>query len=507
MTKIIAVIWLALVLIYVSFLVQYQRVTISKNSIAHTNSLVSSVSQRADQHDAHLTGLSAVALAGEQPDESLFLEVVAAIEQFYPRITAVDLISMANEHTIITSRQSLTNSTLLHNIVRDAANTSTGGLELAVSPLNDQRYLVVKRVPNSNNPRYAIALEIDASRLVANDNASWDRISTLSLTMPNGTSLNGLAGKQAPTASGYFESFVIEKELQSGTQPLKLKTVYTLGLSNLLPTGPLLIGVVSLSLLLLTSLKIIQLFKKNRHAELRARLGEQDAKIAHASRINTLGELSSGIAHELTQPMTAILSQSQAGLRLIKQSGNPQDILANVLNANVVQAKRASDILTRLREWTKPNNEPLMPIDVNVCVLNVLFLIEAEVKKHAIEFDLELSQDKLIVMGNSVEIEQVIFNLIQNALDKFNASDMPPQNIKLQTISVERTVVFSVLDDGFFIDNDILNRIFDPFISSKQDGMGLGLALCERIINRMEGHIQLSNEISGVKASFSLPAV
>ncbi len=97
MAKYVLVVWFALSIVYVSLLIQYQRVNISKELVASTNSLVNVASQRANQHDAHLTGLAAVALAGEQPDSSLFMEVVAALVQFYPRVTAIDLISLASD--------------------------------------------------------------------------------------------------------------------------------------------------------------------------------------------------------------------------------------------------------------------------------------------------------------------------------------------------------------------------------------------------------------------------
>ena len=507
MVKIISVIWLSLSVLYAGLLIQYQRVTISNELVAHTNSVASSVSQRADQHDAHLTGLAAVALAGERPDASLFMEVVAAIEQFYPRVTSVDLVSLANEDTVISSRQGQSNNELLHNIMREAAKRSAGSLELAVSPRNDNRYLIVKRVPNSDAARYALALEIDATQLVAVESSSWDKISALSLSMPNGTLLSRQDGNNLTTTTRWFNPLVVENVLQSRTQPLKLETVVHLGASTLLPFGALLIGIIILGLSLIILATIIRLFRKSRRAELRARLGEQDAKISHASRVNSLGELSSGIAHELTQPLTAILSQSQAGMRLLKQSDNQHHILSDVLSANVVQAKRASDILARLREWTKQTNESSMPIDINVCVQNVLFLIDAEIKKHAIQLDIQLSPHELLVMGDSVEIEQVIFNLIQNALDKRDANDGAPNTIELTTANVDSRVIVSVKDDGFPIDDGMLDRIFEPFVSSKQDGMGLGLALCERIVNRLDGHIELSNETTGVKASFSLPAI
>ncbi len=202
------------------------------------------------------------------------------------------------------------------------------------------------------------------------------------------------------------------------------------------------------------------------------------------------------------------MSQSQTGLRILKQSDSQHDeILSEVLSANVLQAKRDSDILTSLRQWTKQTNDSSIPVDINTCVKNVLFLLEAKIKTHATQLDIHLSKNQLLVLGDSVEIEQFIFNLIQNALDKLDAEDESSLTIVLSTAKVEDQILVSVVDDGFQIDDSMLNRIFEPFVSSKNDGMGLGLTLCERIVNRLNGQLELCNVPVGVKASFTLPAI
>ena len=507
MVRLVTLLWVVLCLVYTWVLIEYQRASISRGLVTHTSSLASDVSQRVNQHDAHLTSLAAVALSGEEPDAALFTEVVAAIEQFYPRVTAVDLISLSGEETIVSSRLSQSNNEILHGLMREISGRSDGNLELAVSLGRNDRYLIVKRVPNSNAARYALSLEIDVPQLVSVESSSLDSFSALSVSMPDGTLLSQLQRNDQTIDNGWFQPLVIENVAQSRTQPMRLKTVVQLGTSALLPLGPLLIGIFAIAFSLLTLVMIIRLLRKSRRDELRARLGEQDAKISHASRVNSLGELSSGIAHELTQPLTAILSQSQAGIRLLKQGGDHKNILEGILSTNVVQAKRASDILARLREWSKQTNESTIPTDINECVQNVLFLIDGEMRNHAVQLNLQLSPDEPHVMGDAVGIEQVIFNIIRNALDKSSPEDNPSMTIELITSELDGRVSISVMDDGYAIDDGMLSSIFEPFVSSKQNGMGLGLALCERIVERLDGKIELSNEPIGVKAVVSFPAL
>lgn len=498
--------WIGLGTLYVVLLALFQREEISKELAIRSAALTNQVSQRADQHDAHLTGLSALAVSGQEPNAALFIEVVTAIRQFYPRVTAVDLVSLQDDTNVITSRDGLSDTHALHSAIQLAASRSTGSLELMHSPQHEDRYLIIKRVPNSSAARFALSFEIDTRRLVNIDPAFWRRKNIeLSISMPDGKLLSRFRDEQQAQSSEKFKQLTVTNVLGSRTQPLALSSIIYLSADDLLPIGPLLLGLFFIGSAWAVTTTIFRLYAKSRRAETRARLGEHDARISHASRVNSLGELSSGIAHELTQPLTAILSQSQAGVRLVKDHGVQQDTVIGIFNANVTQAKRASNILARLREWTKHSTESWKPVAVNGCIQNVLLLLDAEIRKQCINLTAELSSENPYINCDPVEMEQVVFNLIRNALDKRPIHGRTGLSILITTSLLGDQVVLNIKDDGALVDHKILDRILEPFVTTRDNGMGLGLALCDRIVNRMEGRIEISNAEDGVVARVTLP--
>lgn len=498
--------WIGLSILYVVLLALFQRVEISKELAIQSAALTNQVSQRADQHVAHLTGLSALAISGKEPNAALFIEVVTAIRQFYPRVTAVDLVSLQDDTNVISSREGLSDTHALHRAIQLAALQSTGSLELMHSPQHEDRYLIIKRVPNTSAARFALSFEINTRRLVNIDPAFWQRKNTeLSISMPSGELLSRFRDKHQAQSSVKFKQLTVTNVLGSRTQPLALSTIIYLSPGDLLPVGPLLLGLFFIGLVWAVTTTIFRLYAKSRRAESRARLGEYDARISHASRVNSLGELSSGIAHELTQPLTAILSQSQAGVRLVNDQGVQQDTVIDILNANVTQAKRASNILARLREWTKHSTESWKPVTVNGCIRNVLLLLDAEIKKQSINLTVELTPQNPSITCDPVEMEQVVFNLIRNALDKRPLRGRAGLSILITTSLLEDQVILNIMDDGAFVDHKILDRILEPFVTTRGNGMGLGLALCDRIVNRMEGSIEITNAEEGVVARVTLP--
>lgn len=508
-TRALLVSWIALSIVYAVSLVLIQRVKISNELELQSRALTNQASQRADQHDAHLTGLAALAISEQEPNPALFLEVVAAIKQFYPRIRAVDMVSLQDVNYSISSRDGASDTFSLYRSIQAAAVRSTGDLELIRSLQHENRYLIVKRVPNSIAARFALAFEIDTAQLVKNDVGFWQGGNTeLIVSLPNGQSLSrptDLHSKQTPL-SNLFDPLSVVNTLQSRTQPLQLSSTVRVNPNDYLPIGPLIAGIATLGLSLLIVTALYRLYSASRQAEKRALLGEHEARISRASRINSLGEMSSGIAHELTQPLTAILSQSQAGLRLLKPVGTNEETLLEIMNANVAQAKRASNILARLRTWTTRTSETAEPICVNACVQNVLLLLDAEIERLPINLSTELSTDDPFIFYDPVEFEQVVFNLIRNALDKAPMKGGAGFTILITTTVLNNQVILKVKDNGAPVDEKMLDRIFEPFVTTRDSGMGLGLALCERIVNRMDGHIEISNaDGGGVVASVTVP--
>jgi len=390
----------------------------------------------------------------------------------------VDLVTLENVEESISTRDST--SPELSKLIAEAAKTSTGALQLRANPKDNQTYLLIKRSPNTDLAKFGLALTINGSDLIATDSDFWNTSSIQhSLSLPTGSLIaGGLAGTKASYS----------KALSSISQPLNLSVWASTSWSSLLPWRKVLmiIGLVSLCYFLLSL--ILTQFLRARTAEREARLNAQETRLAHASRVNALGEMASGLAHELTQPLTAILSQAQAGKHL--KSKGEISALDSVLDDTITQAKRASAILERMRQWTKPERKTSSIASVSEAARVVEALMSADAKRLGIEVSfLQADSAETIVAADSVQVEQVIFNLVRNAMDA--VSDTKTKSVNVVISKEPGFVVLEVSDSGNGVSEELKDRLFEPFVTSKRDGTGLGLALCQRLVEQAGGELAL----------------
>jgi C4-dicarboxylate-specific signal transduction histidine kinase len=201
--------------------------------------------------------------------------------------------------------------------------------------------------------------------------------------------------------------------------------------------------------------------------------------------------MASGLAHELTQPLTAILSQAQAGKHL--KSKGEIEALGSVLDDTITQAKRASAILDRMRQWTKPERKSSSIASVSEAAGVVEALISADAKRLGIEVSFLLAGSaETIVTADSVQVEQVIFNLVRNSMDA--VSGIETKSVDVVVRREAKFVVLEVSDSGKGISEELKHRLFEPFVTSKREGTGLGLALCQRLVEQTGGEIALLDE-------------
>ena len=453
--------------------------------------------------------------------------------RFYPSVTAIDLVDLDASGRTVGTRPDSPFTKAIGRAVRDAARGSTGELALGPSPACTACYLLVKRSPNDERARHGLALEIDARALTADRSPWWDRPATaLWIALPDGTPLAGGpadaptgAAPHGPVASG--AELVAGGTLASDTQPLLVTTRYRLRPADLLPARWSIGGPLALAGLLALGAVLVHLVARIRRAEVDARLGAFEARLSHASRVNSLGEMASGMAHELNQPLTAILSQSQAGLRLLGRPGTEPERIGEVLGANVAQAKRASTILARLREWSSRTDRAPTAVSVNRCIANVVALVAPEARRLSVDLVTDPDPSDPAILADAVEIEQVVFNLVRNALEslqrvgggpspaaraRWGGPDAPVDasgaagRVRISSRLAGGRVTIEVHDDGPGVSPAMRERLFEPFATDKPDGMGLGLALCARIVERSGGSLSLVGDVGrGARATVSVP--
>jgi len=219
----------------------------------------------------------------------------------------------------------------------------------------------------------------------------------------------------------------------------------------------------------------------------------QRDELAHLSRVAMLGELSGSLAHELNQPLTAILSNAQAAQRYLAQSPPRVDKLAEILADIVKSDHRAGAVIQRLRSLLRKEDAQRHPLDVNEVVEESLRLVRSDLVNRQVVVSTELAEALPAVSGDRNQLQQVLLNLVINGCD---AMDGRPANGWLM-VRTQRTasgnVEFSVADSGAGIPQSDLERIFEPFVTTKSHGLGLGLAICRSIVEAHGGRLWATN--------------
>jgi PAS domain S-box-containing protein len=237
--------------------------------------------------------------------------------------------------------------------------------------------------------------------------------------------------------------------------------------------------------------------------EAEQQLHASHVQLAHAARVSMLGELAASVAHEVNQPLTAIVANAQAGRRWL---GRAQPDIAEALAAldGIVQAsERAGQVVRRIRALARRTEPEHVALDLNALVQDTVELLQRELDRRPLALRVELAPGLAPVMGDRIELQQVLINLVMNALQAMDG--LPDNRLDLRTRQDDGMARVSVRDSGPGIADADGARLFEPFFSTKADGMGLGLPICRSIIARHGGRIAARSTPPGSTFSFDLP--
>ena len=219
-------------------------------------------------------------------------------------------------------------------------------------------------------------------------------------------------------------------------------------------------------------------------------LKQRQAELVHVARLSTMGEMSTGIAHELNQPLSAIANFANGCARRLRLDIGGKDELLSALQQISAQATRAAEIIKRLRSLVSRQQPIRAAVELNGLIVEVCKLLAHDLRSHEITVDLQLSEYLLPVMVDAVQIEQALINLVRNALDSMN--DQTPAERRLTIISGTQDdgmTFVSVTDNGSGIKPSEMEHLFDAFFTTKESGMGMGLAITQTIVEDHRGRI------------------
>jgi C4-dicarboxylate-specific signal transduction histidine kinase len=237
-----------------------------------------------------------------------------------------------------------------------------------------------------------------------------------------------------------------------------------------------------------------------------ADLHELGLQLAHAGRVSSLGHLSAGLAHELNQPLAAITNFAEAADVLLDRTELDPALLRGQVREIRAVALRAGQIVRRMRDFVRPTANVRQDLELGQLVREVLELCRPEAERDGAACVVRLGATELPVSGDPIQIQQVLVNLVQNALQALRAVPAGERRLEVVSLAEEGQVTVTVRDSGPGFSSVELQRLGEPFFTTKSDGLGLGLAICRVIVERHGGRLWAEPVASGASVTFVLPA-
>ncbi|MGH8617254.1 MAG: sensor histidine kinase [Burkholderiales bacterium] len=357
-----------------------------------------------------------------------------------------------------------------------------------------QYFLVLAGEPLS------FALRIDVAQMVPWAEWPLPRAGPVRATLRHGADRIELQPGQPAAAqpAGLTEGFVFAKPLATTGQPFELRISLAVGPAQW-PWGWLF----AWTLLSAAALTALAAWLHGRRERRRA---EELLRVGRVARLNTLGELAGGIAHELNQPLAAVLANTRAAQRMLAEEQPDAATAGEAMTQAATQARRAADVLARLRRLCEApdKTQPRQAVRLESTARGVLDLLEPELRRRGIAVALEGQAPP--VMADPVALEQIVHNLVGNAVQALEETAAGERRLRVDVTSGEGRGRISVRDNGPGMPADVLQHVFEPFFTTRRGGLGLGLSLCETLAQTMDGTLTAHNIAPhGAEFRLSLP--
>ena len=230
------------------------------------------------------------------------------------------------------------------------------------------------------------------------------------------------------------------------------------------------------------------------------------SQLAHMARVTTMGELAAAIAHDVKQPLAAVVTNANACTRwLARTSPDLEEARAAALRI-AAEGKRANDVLDRIRTLMKKGTPSVGPVNLNDLIRQTLDLVCSQISRHSISLRLDLATDPPEIQGDTIQLQQVLLNLIVNAIEATAGGPGNREIVLLTETLPPAEASVAVRDSGVGIDTDDLDQLFEPFYTTKPTGMGMGLSISRNIIELHGGRLWAArNQGPGATFRFSIP--
>jgi len=239
-----------------------------------------------------------------------------------------------------------------------------------------------------------------------------------------------------------------------------------------------------------------------------ASLRKTQDELAHVTRVMTLGELAASIAHEINQPLTAIIANAAVSLNLISRPYPDVTMIRQVVSEIMADGHRAGSVIKRLRQLATKSDPQRTLLDINSVIVEVAALVDGEIHKHAARLRVVLAPEPPFVSGDRIQLQQVLINLVMNGLEAMDAVKDRPRRLTIRSESPDSARVrVAVQDVGIGFDANNADRMFDAFFTTKSTGMGMGLSISRTIVEGHGGRLWAArNAKAGATFQFELPA-
>jgi C4-dicarboxylate-specific signal transduction histidine kinase len=232
-----------------------------------------------------------------------------------------------------------------------------------------------------------------------------------------------------------------------------------------------------------------------------------EAELAHANRVATMGQLTTSIAHEVNQPIAGTLTNAGTALRCLARQPPNLEVAKQAIDRIIRDGRRAADIVSRIREFSKKAPARNENLDINEAILEIMTLTRVAISEHGISVKMQLSEDLPCILGDRVQLQQVILNLIMNAIEAMSELREESRELLISTDEDEPgSLVVAISDSGAGLPQANPERVFEAFYTTKSSGLGMGLPICRSIIEAHGGRLWATvNVPRGAVFQFTVP--